>query len=470
MRNGSSIDILYLVSHGLAARMILQTGLIDKLVVKGYKVAIGCTDTEDTNMKYLHDAKGVELHDLYSGQRFDKNGNFKLLRMYALEDVGKNIALLEKHKKQLRSRSLNPWKRIRSVLYHGIHRLFVRFPSLQIQFKAWEEKYLLSVSIQSKLKEIDPKLVVSTYPVSLMEGRILLNARYLGIRSVIHLLSWDNISCKGRFLSLADKYISWGPIMTKELQEYYNIDPNDIYETGVPHFDLHHKAKERLVKSYLRKLGLKAEIPYLLFGMSSPYFAPNEIDIVEKLAEWVEEKIFVKEIQLIIRPHPQNIEGNMADTSWLPRLDALKSNYVVIDYPELNTSNIPWSMQKDDMPKLSTLLAQASVSINSGSTLSIDALATETPVILSSFDGAEIKPYWESAKRLVDFPHLKKLISIDGVTVARTYEELLNGINKYIQSPDSKIVERSKSLKMHCGIIDGQSTNRVVEAIVEIIN
>ena len=315
MNGKERIDFLYLISHGFAARMILQTGLIDQLLDSGYNVAICCPDINDTNLKQLSENKGVELFDLYSDFHFDRNGNLTLLRMYVLEDISQNVALLDKHQKQLQRKTRNPWKRIRPHLFYAVHEISKILPGIKERYMRWEEKKYFNFDLQEKLRRINPKVVVSTYPVSVLEGQVLLNVKELGIKSVIHLLSWDNISCKGRFLSNADKYISWGPIMTSELQEYYNINRCDIFESGVAHYDLHYQAKLRDVKPYLLNLGLDPKLPFLLFGMSSPYFAPNEIDIVEQLSKWIGEGRFNRKIQLIVRPHPQNIAGNMADLS-----------------------------------------------------------------------------------------------------------------------------------------------------------
>jgi hypothetical protein len=470
MNGKERIDFLYLISHGFAARMILQTGLIDQLLDSGYNVAICCPDINDTNLKQLSENKGVELFDLYSDFHFDRNGNLTLLRMYVLEDISQNVALLDKHQKQLQRKTRNPWKRIRPHLFYAVHEISKILPGIKERYMRWEEKKYFNFDLQEKLRRINPKVVVSTYPVSVLEGQVLLNVKELGIKSVIHLLSWDNISCKGRFLSNADKYISWGPIMTSELQEYYNINRCDIFESGVAHYDLHYQAKLRDVKPYLLNLGLDPKLPFLLFGMSSPYFAPNEIDIVEQLSKWIGEGRFNRKIQLIVRPHPQNIAGNMADLSWLPRLKALKSEGVAVDFPELHNSNIPWSMQTDDMPKLSTLLAHSVVSINSCSTLSLDSLAVETPVILTSFDGHEEKDYWDSARRMVDFPHLKKMISYNAISVTYTFEELYTEIEGYMSSTSKKENERAETLRKHCGPNDGGNTERVISALTQIIH
>ena len=115
-----------------------------------------------------------------------------------------------------------------------------------------------------------------------------------------------------------DYYLSWGPVMSEELAKCTACDSDRIFECGVPHFDEHKRLVDISYRStVLRQLGLDPDRPYLLFGMSAPIFAPREIDIVEWLAEQVNGGRFGGDLQLIIRPHPQNVAGDMADPSWL---------------------------------------------------------------------------------------------------------------------------------------------------------
>ena len=74
-----------------------------------------------------------------------------------------------------------------------------------------------------------------------------------------------------------------------------------------------------IFKNRISNEGKPVSNPYLFFAMSSPYFAPREIDIVEKIATWVEENTWPG-LNFIVRPHPQNVIGYLADLNWLPRL------------------------------------------------------------------------------------------------------------------------------------------------------
>jgi CDP-glycerol glycerophosphotransferase (TagB/SpsB family) len=237
----------------------------------------------------------------------------------------------------------------------------------------------------------------------------------------------------------------------------------------VPHFDLHYDAKQNpIYGEYLKELGLNPDKPYIFFGMSSPVFAPHEVDIVEWIARQIEEGTMGDDIQLVVRPHPQNVTGNMADKSWLPRLETIESSRVGVDYPKLVNSNVRWSMKQNDMLRLSHLLAGSSVTLNSGSTLSIDAMMVDKPVILTSFDAEYDIPYWKSARRLIDFPHLKKFISFKGVSIVKDFEQLKAAILVYIMNPQLNWEARAKTINMECFAQDGKATERVVNHLTEL--
>lgn len=466
-----SIDIAYIVSHGFAARMIMQTGLLRRLVQKGQNVALISPDANDTNLKKYCDEHHVKLIE-YKSQNPRWSGLYMEKRKYFLENIEENTALYEKHiwaKKY--NKSKNPISHI--LPWYGIlcYKLIKIFPSIRDNFIENERMILKNQAAIELLQKYNIQLLISTYPVAYPEAELLYAAEYLKIKKVIHLLSWDNISCKGRFPVLGDEYIAWGRIMKQEFMQYYNIHESNIHECGVPHFDLHFQVKTNLNRTpYLSVLSLNSSKPYLFFGMSSPRFAPAEIEIVEWLAKKIECDEFGENMQLVIRPHPQNVQGGMADMSWLPRLDKIKSNRIGVDYPELAKSNLAWSMAESDMDRLSNLLAGSILCLNSGSTLSIDALQVDKPVILTSFDGDKKYAYWKSAKRLIDFAHLKKFINLGGVTVTHNFDELKNAINLYILNPNHNWDKREYTRFMESGEADGKATKNVCKVLISLIN
>lgn len=462
------VDLCYIVSHGFAARMLLQTNLIQRLSKRGLTIAVVSPDATDENLAELKTDPNVQLVEWKTKSTlWDDDYLYK--RMYYLEDLSKNPALREKfHNSLFFSKSIHPWKRVRPLYYFFIYQLIKLFPFIRSRFLQKESKHLRSTEADSILEELQPRLVVSTYPVSIIEAKMVASAKAKNIPTLQQLLSWDNITCKGQFPAVADQFIVWGDIMFEELQEYYGIESEKITRCGVPHFDEHIAARKAAFQSQaLTDLGISPDQPYLFVAMSSPRFAPREIDIVEWLAKGIEQNLFGANMQLVVRPHPQNVQTYMAKASWLTRLDALKSKRVAVDYPRLSESNIRWSMKKQDMRMLSNLIAGCTICLNSGSTVSIDALMHNKPVILTSFDGLARIPYWNSARRLIDYTHLKKYVAEGGAVPVHSYSELEQVIRQYIQAPNHDLEKRRNALLRECFQDDGQSTERVVETLTQ---
>jgi len=463
-------DICYIVSHGFAARMLLQTNLIGKLTSDGHKVAIISHNAKDENFKVFANDPKVSLFEWKSKSSiWDDDYLYK--RMFFLEDIKANTALREKfHNALFYSKSLHPWKRLRPIYYYLIFLLIKWLPIIRSRFIRKESKHLKSEEARNLLGEIQPRLLVSTYPVSIIEAKLVFEAKQKNISTVLHLLSWDNITCKGKFPAIPNQFITWGHIMTEELKQFYQVDDDKVFTCGVPHFDEHIKIKRSGAHiEVIEHLGLNANKPYLFFAMSSPRFAPREIDIVEWLAMAIEANKFRDDMQLIVRPHPQNVQDFTAKKSWLGRLDLMESQRVKIDYPEMIESSIRWSMKKSDMTQLSAIISGCSICFNSGSTISIDALMHDKPVILTSFDGDSKLPYWNSARRLKDYTHLAKLIAEGGAITVDSYKNLEAAIKSYLKTPDLDIILRQNALMRECFKADGLSTQRVTEALTTIL-
>jgi hypothetical protein len=294
----------------------------------------------------------------------------------------------------------------------------------------------------------------------------LLEAQRAAIPTIGQLLSWDNITSKGRFTVVPDYYISWGPIMSAELQEYYQIKSENIIETGPAHFDAHvTRVNKTHIRAAIAQLGLNADKPYLFFGMSSPYFSPYEIELVEWLARAVESNRFGPDMQLVVRPHPQNVQGYLADTAWLPRLDVLSSDRVAIDYPLLEDSSLAWDMNEQDLPKLANLLAGCAISLNSGSTLAIDSILHDKPVVLPIFDAGHKPPWWQGTERSLYYIHMIKLIELGGVRVVRSFEEMEQWIKAYLADPGLDRAGREITRRRETGPADGLASERVADAL-----
>lgn len=401
----------------------------------------------------------------WDGGRF---GAFMELRRYMHENVMSNAALRAKHLRY-QDHASTPSRRYMLSLALLVNQCASRSRSCRAVARFIDRLALRDSTVARYLRCCRPRVLVTTYPVNAMEAVYLAEARRAGITTVTQLLSWDNITCKGYFPAVADYFLSWGPIMTEELKKYYGIAPRRIFETGVAHFDAHvTRVSQPTREATLLSMGLSAGRPYILYGLSSPYFTPNEIDIVERLATRVRGGAFGSEMQLVVRPHPQNMSGYYADEKWLPRLNRLVGPRVGVAWPAMHESELYLHMDSTDISMLVNLLAGATCVVNSGSTLCLDALAHDKAVVLTPFDGDEQLPWHNSARRVLDYGHLVKLIGLGGVEIAKSYSELEEALRRLIIEPGHHAHLRRATLERECGPIDGHSSARIANALAEI--
>jgi len=92
------------------------------------------------------------------------------------------------------------------------------------------------------------------------------------------------------------------------------------------------------------------------------------------------------------------------------------------------------------------------------------------PVIVTFFDADEELPWWQSARRIQDFPHYRKLLQTGGITPVRSSAELQANIHRYLDDPAENQTSRDLALEQECGRPDGQASARVAEALCRLLS
>ena len=81
------------------------------------------------------------------------------------------------------------------------------------------------------------------------------------------------------------------------------------------------------------------------------------------------------------------------------------------------------------------------------------------------FDGAEELAYDVSARRGLDFTHIKKMLALGGVRVARSFADLEAHIHTYLRQPHLDRAERAYTAAQECGLQDGRAAARVAATL-----
>ena len=418
-------NICYILSQGFSYRMIVQSGLVERLT-DNWKVTLILPDI--TPELQMLKSENPNLRILLFNEKAGYLERFSfLIRRYILEDFRSNVALLEKHKRALSTGSTVT----KIICYLGIFLNFIsqKSPRFVRAYKIFEKLVFSSKKIRCLLQNLSPDCISVTYPVMTPEPSFAVEAKKLKIPLIYHMLSWDNLTAKGKFVVAPDYWFSWGDKMNKEIIDLYEVSSDKIYKVGVPHFDSHRK-RQKSPKFY------KKDKKHLLFAMSPSIYNEFEIDIIEHL--FYEVLSDNELITFVVRPHPHDVQGTYNNDTLVKRLKKLENDGCDILWPRITQSKMQWSMTKADMHYFSAILQHTDVLLNSGSTVAIEAAICSSEVIFTAFDGLEERPYWQSARKLMDYTHLSDLASSGAFHVAYSMSDLLNAIDLALKAPKTE--------------------------------
>lgn len=136
-------------------------------------------------------------------------------------------------------------------------------------------------------------------------------ARRLGLPSGLVLFSWDNLTNKGLMHERPDRVIVWNEQQAREAVEHHGVRPNRIDVTGAATYDHWFRWQpSRDRDQFFSGLGLDPRRPCLLYLCSSGFIARDE---PAWIAEWLDALRStpgpLREVNVIVRPHPLNADG-----------------------------------------------------------------------------------------------------------------------------------------------------------------
>lgn len=282
-----------------------------------------------------------------------------------------------------------------------------------------------------------------------------------GIKTICFIQSWDNPTSKGPFPVRPDRVAVWNNILKDEVVNHHNFAEDKVFISGAPQFDIYTDKANFLPKDkFFKKWGLDTERKLITYTTGTPGTAPFDHEVIELLYEALQNNSFINLSQLLIRLHPKDKYGYYKKFEDKPHL--------VIQRPGRSAqTNDNWNPTREDMYGLAELMNYSDVVINVASTITIDAVAFDTPVVNVAFDGYKTKPYKDSCKRYYDYDHYKNIVKTGGVKIAYSIGELIDYANLYLKNPSNDAEGRRIIREEQCWKLDGNSGRRIAEYIFQ---
>jgi len=345
----------------------------------------------------------------------------------------------------------------------GLARFLRRLGVTEERVSDWEIALFYSRKISRLYDRYRPDAVLFTKLFS-TNIHVVKEAKRRGIKTICFVEAWDNLSSKGPLAVIPDSLLVWNEFMREEAVEYHGFPRDRICVVGIPQFDVYcDRARFLPRKDFLERNGLDPALKLITYAVAAGEIAPQEHEVIEQLYEAMMAGRLALPSQILVRLHPQT-RGK-----YLQAYERFKGKARIAVQQAGRVARIQdgWDPSWKDMIRLAETMYHSDVVLNVGSTISLDAIAFDTPVIGVGFEGREERPYLDSYRRYYDFTHMSRIVKSGGLRVVRSLDEMLDAVNRYLRDPSSDREGRERVRREQFYRLDGQSAKRAGQAILE---
>lgn len=343
---------------------------------------------------------------------------------------------------------------LRSLLVKCIYfcTRFIHFgPSIlfaeKLQFYCFSKNKITKQYIQL-LKQDKPNQVFFTHQRPPYLAPFLYAAQQLKIPVCTFIFSWDNLASKGRMMGTFDAYFVWSDLMKNELLSFYpNTKDENVNVVGTPQFEPYVMPKyETTIDKFYSKFHLDENTKTICYSCADISIGKNDPIVISAIANANRNNQIKEKVQLLVRTSPaeddarfKEIRDAFPEILWnVPKWILTRENHA-----ETWSQRVP---SEEDIVDLRAILQYVDLNVNMCSTMSLDFMLFDKPVINTVFGNSQNGLYDD--QRFLDYGHFKKVVESGSVTIARNESELIEQINHVLSHPKEKTVQRKAMIHL----------------------
>ncbi|GAA4975979.1 hypothetical protein [Algibacter aquimarinus] len=372
----------------------------------------------------------------------------------------KEVAHLQNHKKDnfgIRTNLKKNYPQIQSLRAQFIKLIFLWtnfFHSekwISKYYKYQQKSFKNNATTQryiSLLNSHKPDFIYFTHQRPPYIAPLIYAANLCKIKTATFIFSWDNIPSKGRMSGDFDYYFVWSYLMKEELLSFYvNIKPNQIKVVGTPQFEPYVLDRYPIdLNKFSEKFNLDTTKKIICYSCGDVSTSKNDGLYIKTIAEAINKNQIIEPVNLLVRTSPaedgfrfKNLKDEFPFIKWnYPKWVLSRDNH-----QETWSQRIPTA---EDIVDLKSVLSFSEIAINMCSTMSLDAMFFDKPVINPVF-GNEKNGLYNDQKYL-KYQHYKRVVDSKAVAVVKSSEELINEINLLLQKPEVRLKAQNNLLKL----------------------
>ena len=274
----------------------------------------------------------------------------------------------------------------------------------------------------------------------------------LKIKTAAFIFSWDNMASKGRMSGNFNYYLVWSNLMKKELLHFYeSIYENQVQIVGTPQFEPYVLERYKMSEDeFHKKFDLNPALKTICYSCGDISTSKNDELYIELIANFIKNKQLTEFVNFLVRTSPAEDGAK--------RFHKLKQNFEFIkwnfpnwelarkEHQEIWTQRIPTA---EDVKDLRAILSFSFLNINVVSTMTIDFMLFDKPVIYPVFGNKDNGLY--NDQRFLSYAHLVNVVNTKATFICKKENELLEAINCILEDPNQKKSQQKQLLEMQIG-------------------
>ena len=336
---------------------------------------------------------------------------------------------------------------------------------LRIFFR-WVDFYFFpqkSEKIAEYFREFKPDILFSTSISATMDSQFLKEAKRRGVTAVSMPKTWDTLT-KKYLTVIPDYFLVQNSILKEQAADLQDFPKGKIYLIGFPEFDWYvRKDILRTREEHLGRLGLDSNLPVIFFGSQGSWY-PKDYQVADMIYGWVKNDELVKKCQMIVRPHFLRFEGY--ENPFLKYRNLPCAAYDNTFFPSDAFHDL-YDPTEETMVEFVNTMYLSDIVVIVSSTLALDAVCFDKPIINAFF--GSLYRNGKDVTGEVKTTHYGWVLETNATSVTHNSDELKKAINQYLENPATKAAERAVFRERLCYKVDGKSSERMVEAIGDIL-
>jgi hypothetical protein len=454
--------VLVSVPHGASAGNMLRTGLVQRVLDATQDVEVVVASPLVDDVAFVQEFRHPRVHFEQLPPHRPAGLEARLMALIQASYVNSGVteavairrqeALAKKTMRFIRAKHI-----LASALLPSIVRAESRY-DLVDRLVSHPDAEALFTRYQPAL------LVVSSPGLIFAELPLLRTAVRRGVSSMSVDASWDNFTNKVVPARRLTRLLVWNELMKQQAVQFHGYQPEQVTVTGPPHWDLYFRGGRGTTReTFFRRIGADPSRKLVTLTTTPLELYPHYDHVLRRMIDGMTSGLYPYSSQILVRVHPRDDVARYREFLELP--------HVIVEKPFRATvragDGLAVDITTDSQQHLADTMRFSDVVVQVASTIAIEASIFDTPVVNISFDGERPAEWVRSARRYLKFTHFTNITGHGAVKLADSPEQMIEGIAEYLRDPSLDAEGRRRVVLEQCQFLDGRSSERVANAVVE---